>query len=91
MLNADAIGRAGNAAHREAIEVSLTAHLAAINATLDPHERLDCLVVISEPWTVDNGFITPTFKVKRNRIEEVYGAMFEHWEGARRPVVWHAS
>jgi long-chain acyl-CoA synthetase len=47
--------------------------------------------VISEPWTVDNGFITPTFKVKRNRIEEVYGAMFEHWEGARRPVVWHAS
>ena len=91
MLNAEAIARAGNAAQRPLMEVSLTAHLAAINATLDPHEQLDCLVVISEPWTVENGFITPTFKVKRNRIEEVYGAMFERWEGARRPVVWYPA
>ena len=35
--------------------------------------------------------VTPTFKIKRNRIEEVYGAMFEGWEGARRPVVWYPS
>ena len=89
MLNAEAIVRAGDAAQRQVMEASLTAHLAAVNATLDPHEQLDCLVVISEPWTVENGFITPTFKVKRNRIEEVYGAMFEGWEGAHRPVVWY--
>ena len=31
----------------------------------------------TEPWTVDNGFITPTFKVKRNRIEEVYAPRYE--------------
>ncbi len=91
MLNADAVAKSHDATQRQALEASLTAHLAAINATLDPHERLDCLVVVSEPWTVDNGFITPTFKIKRNRIEEVYGAMFEGWEGARRPVVWYPS
>ena len=89
MLNAEAAARAGDAAQRAAMEVSLTAHLDAINAQLDPHEQLDCLVVVSEPWTVDNGFITPTFKVKRNRIEEVYGAWFERWVGAHRRVVWH--
>jgi long-chain acyl-CoA synthetase len=44
--------------------------------------------VVTEPWTVDNGFITPTFKVKRNRVEEVYAANYERWIGARRPVVW---
>ena len=91
MLNADAVAKSHDATERQALEASLTAHLAAINATLDPHERLDCLVVVSEPWTVDNGFITPTFKIKRNRIEEVYGAMFEGWEGARRPVVWYPA
>ena len=91
MLNAEAITRGRDAAQRPAMEVSLAAHLDAINATLDPHEQLDCLVVISEPWTVDNGFITPTFKVKRNRIEEVYGVMFERWAGARRPIVWYPS
>jgi long-chain acyl-CoA synthetase len=37
---------------------------------------------------VDNGFITPTFKVKRNRIEEVYGPMFERWANAHQRVVW---
>jgi len=47
--------------------------------------------VIDKPWTVDNGFITPTFKVKRNRIEEVYGAWFERWVGARQRVVWHTG
>ena len=91
MLNADAVAKSHDATQRQALEASLAAHLAAINATLDPHERLDCLVIVSEPWTVDNGFITPTFKIKRNRIEEVYGAMFEGWEGARRPVVWYPS
>ena len=88
MLNADAAKRAEDSGGRAAMEISLTAHLDAINARLDPHEQLDCLVVVKEPWTVDNGFITPTFKVKRNRIEEVYGPMFERWVGAHRRVVW---
>ena len=70
------------------MEGLLAAHLAAINAPLDPHQQLSCLVVISELWTVENGFITPTFTAKRNRVEEVYGAMFERWEAARQPVLW---
>jgi long-chain acyl-CoA synthetase len=88
MLNAEAARRVEDATDRAALEVSLVAHLAAINARLDPHEQLDCLVVVKEAWTVDNGFITPTFKVKRNRIDEAYGPMFERWIGARRQVVW---
>jgi len=91
MLNAEAAQRAQDAGQRQAMEASLAAHLDAINARLDPHEQLDCLVVVSDPWTVDNGFITPTFKVKRNRIEEVYGALYERWVGAHRRVVWHSS
>jgi len=38
---------------------------------------------------VDNGFITPTFKVKRNRIEEAYAGFFEGWAATRQRVVWH--
>ena len=89
MLNADAAKRASDIGQRQAMEASLSAHLDAINARLDPHEQLDCLVVVSEPWTVDNGFITPTFKVRRNHIEEVYGAHFERWSDQRQRVVWH--
>ncbi len=88
MLNAEAAQRARDAAARSAMEAALAEHLAAVNAPLDPHEQLDCLVVVTQPWTVDNGFITPTFKVKRNRIEEVYEPRYEGWVAARRKVIW---
>nr|WP_295079190.1 AMP-binding protein [uncultured Roseateles sp.] len=77
-----------SAAERSAISEGLSAHLAAVNAKLDPHEQLDCVTVITTPWTVDNGFITPTFKVKRNHIEEVYGPKLEGWAAQRKPVVF---
>ncbi len=88
MLNAEAAQRARDAAARSAMEASLAEHLASVNAPLDPHEQLDCLVVVTQPWTVDNGFITPTFKVKRNRIEEVYASKYDGWVASRRKVVW---
>ena len=62
-----------------------------VNDALDPHEQLECLVVVAEPWSIENGFITPTFEVKRNRVEEAYGPLFERWTAAGRAVVWHAA
>ena len=90
MLNLDAISRARDSAGRHELEGSLSAHLTQINALLDPHQQMDCLVVVTEPWTVDNGFITPTFKVKRNRVEEMYAARYEAWVESRKSVVWVA-
>jgi len=91
MLTPEASAQARAAGGRAALEAALQAHLQAVNAPLDPHERLDCLVVETTPWTVDNGFITPTFKVKRNRIEEVYAPRFGEWTARGRPVVWAAG
>ncbi|NWG75953.1 MAG: AMP-binding acetyl-CoA synthetase, partial [Rubrivivax sp.] len=91
MLSAEAAARAADAAARAELEASLAAHLRRVNDELDPHERLDCLVVVTTPWTVDNDFVTPTFKVKRNRVEQAYGAHYERWAGAGREVVWLAA
>jgi long-chain acyl-CoA synthetase len=91
MLNADAAKRSTQPESRAALEASLASHLTGINEGLDPHEQLDCIVVVAEPWSVENGFITPTFKVKRNRIEEAYAPLFERWTATRRAVVWHPA
>ena len=88
MLNVEGIAQAGNAEGRAALEASLTTHLKTINDKLDPHEQMDCLVLVTTPWTVDNGFITPTFKIKRNRVEEVYAMKYEKWVGARKKIIW---
>ena len=88
MLNAEFVAKTGDTAARQALEVSLGEHLERINATLDPHERLQTIVVTTTAWTVDNDVITPTFKVKRNRIEDLYARHYEAWEASGRRVIW---
>ena len=91
MLNAEAAAIAGNAAARAELERSLLEHLHSVNAALDPHEQLSRLVVVTTAWTVDNDLITPTFKVKRNRIDEVYAANYERWQASGREVIWQTG
>ena len=91
MLNPEAAKRAADAAERSELETSLAAHMKTINETLDPHEQLDCIVVTATAWTVDNDLITPTFKVKRNRIEDLFAKNYDQWVGSRKKVIWHQS
>jgi long-chain acyl-CoA synthetase len=88
MLNAEAVARAADPGARAELERSLEQHLQRINATLDPHEQLQCIVLVTTAWTVDNDVITPTFKVKRNRIEDLYAKHYEAWETSGRKVIW---
>jgi len=89
MIHAEAAAQAATPEGRARLDASLAQHLRGLNATLDPHEQLQCIVVVSTPWTVDNDLITPTFKVKRNRIEEVYAANYEAWEASGKKVIWY--
>ena len=91
MLNAETVACVGDAARRIELEASLSERLRGINATLDPHEQLECLVVVTTAWTVDNDIITPTFKVKPNRIEDLYSAHYERWEASGRQVIWQST
>jgi long-chain acyl-CoA synthetase len=59
-----------------------------INASLAVHERLHCLVVTAEPWSIDNGCLTPTLKIKRSRIEASVEAQVDGWYACRDPVIW---
>ena len=89
MLNAEAVDRVSAMPARAANwRASLASHLKGINATLDPHEQLQCVVVVTTAWTVDNDIITPTFKVKRNRIEDLYAKNYEAWEASGKKVIW---
>lgn len=88
MLNLLEWERCREALAREELSRSLAEHLERINAELDPHEQVDFVVVVPEQWTVDNGFITPTFKVKRPAIEKHYGENFERWAQSGQLVIW---
>jgi long-chain acyl-CoA synthetase len=89
MLNDDAVRKLQDPSGRGELEASLAELLQATNRTLDPHEQMACLVAMTAAWTVDNELITPTLKVKRNRIEDAFAANFERWARMGQDVVWY--
>lgn len=56
----------------EEVEQSLLKTLDEVNATLESHAVLDRIVIMKDQWTVDNGLLTPTLKIKRHSLEEQY-------------------
>ena len=59
-----------------------------VNEGLAAHERLHVLVVARDPWSIENGCLTPTMKIKRSRIEATVAAQVDAWYGAPGPVLW---
>jgi long-chain acyl-CoA synthetase len=45
-------------------------------------------VVVKDPWLIENGFLTPTMKIKRSTIEDTYTPKSEAWYTASKRVVW---
>ncbi len=73
---------------RSGLQSSLETLLDEVNGGLDKHERLRRLVVVKDNWAVENGFLTPTLKIKRNAVEAAYGARFEEWSERSEAVLW---
>ena len=75
---------------RAAVEQTLLDLMNTVNTQLDPHEQLSFVVVAQGPWTVGNGFITPTLKIKRNVLESRYQPCVDEWMKQNRPIVWES-
>lgn len=73
---------------RAGIEDELVSLIRSTNVHLEHHEQLRFIAVCQDPWTVDNGFLTPTLKVRRAALEKAFGDRFKEWENKKREVVW---
>lgn len=69
------------------VESEMTELLNHVNGQLEAHEKLSCIVVVKDLWTMENGFLTPTMKIKRNVIEQHYLPKAEAWVKMKKPVV----
>lgn len=48
-----------------------------VNAQLSQVERIRRFLIAAEPFSVDNGMLTPTLKIRRHQIRGVYGAALD--------------
>ncbi|MGB0211636.1 AMP-binding protein [Algiphilus sp.] len=75
---------------RTAFEAEITALLERVNADLEPHEQLAFASVVADAWTIENGLLTPTMKIRRSAIEARYADRVAEWSAQGRRVVWDA-
>ncbi|ENU58234.1 AMP-binding protein [Acinetobacter guillouiae] len=73
---------------RDEIENTLKALRVKINEELEPHAKISFFVVVNEPWTMENDLLTPTMKIKRNKIESRYEPFLDAWAQQKKEVVW---
>jgi len=70
---------------KKEIEESLIATVTEVNGKIEKHEVVGGIRIVDEPWTIENGLLTPTMKVKRAELEEKY---LPTLEGQKETVVW---
>jgi long-chain acyl-CoA synthetase len=80
-----AIGKAKSNAD---IAKSLSQTLEQVNPQLEHHERLVKSVIMKNSWTIENGLMTPTLKVKRNEVEKIHMPKYPMWYQKAGVVVW---
>ena len=88
MLSDDTFAQHGDASFRKELEPSLLELMNEVNNTVDPHEQLQFMVIVKDQWLIENDFLTPTMKIKRNIIEDVYKPMQDQWYGSKQKIIW---
>ena len=73
---------------RQTVAQGLQQTLDTLNERVHTYERVRKLIVMKEPWTVENDLMTPTMKMKRNVIDARYGTQYEPWFGREEVIVW---
>ncbi len=78
----------GDPAVRARVREELDALLKSVNRQLPDYERLSMIVIAREPWAIENGFLTPTMKIKRSRIEAAVAERVDSWYESGETVIW---
>ncbi|WP_045495448.1 AMP-binding protein [Vibrio hyugaensis] len=58
-----------------------------MNQDLESHEQIKGVLMIQDPWSIENGVLTPTLKIKRHVLEQKYHEIGHNWPKGDL-VVW---
>jgi long-chain acyl-CoA synthetase len=61
------------------LELELFDTIKIVNSSLERYEYIQKVIVMKEDWTLDNGLMTPTLKVKRNQVEKIHREYYKSW------------
>lgn len=71
------LGSGGEAPGAPEVKKRIWAEVEAVNKILPSYETIKKMLIIDEEFTIDNGLLTPTFKVRRNEVVKRYWEQIE--------------
>jgi long-chain acyl-CoA synthetase len=78
----------GKMLSREDLVSNFEENLKLINPTLKSYEKIQKIIILKEPWNVENNKLTPTFKIKRNIIEKEFAPFLENWYEQKPTIIF---
>jgi len=81
----------GIAKSKEALKSSLQTTLKEVNEKMPNYRKVSTLIVTKDAWTIENGLLTPTMKVKRNVMNRRYKNQFMNWHEAAEDIVFEKA
>ncbi|NVC93801.1 AMP-dependent synthetase [Vibrio natriegens] len=72
---------------KERYERSTRKIIERMNQELASHEQIKGVLMIKDPWTIENGILTPTLKIKRHVLEQKYHEIGHDWPKGQL-VLW---
>ncbi|UYI48626.1 AMP-binding protein [Vibrio natriegens] len=72
---------------KERYERSTRKVIERMNKELASHEQIKGVLMIKDPWTIENGILTPTLKIKRHVLEQKYHEIGHDWPKGQL-VLW---
>ena len=85
LLNLSEIGQK---ASKEEVAKSIQESVIAANQDRAKYEHISTAIIDTQLWSVDNDILTPTLKVKRGKIDDMYGQQYLSWHEAPDKVIW---
>ena len=70
---------AGSGKSKDDLQNSILSTIDEINPTLMAHEKVAKAVIMKEAWTVENGLMTPSLKIRRPKVEALHKDSYLTW------------
>ena len=78
----------GAAKEKGDLRDGLSTTLTEVNETLESYERLAKIVVMKDVWSIENGLLTPSLKLKRSELEKKHLSEYKRWFSHADSVIW---
>ena len=84
----DLVDQVNQPAKRSEIEKALETLLAETNENIEEFEKVGFIAVGKKRWSIEEGHLTPTMKLKRSALEDEYASKLDDWYASGKKVIF---